>query len=1029
MWTLLVLAAPVAPVGGQGLASGAIEGRVETAAGAPVANARVSIVDSSSGRRQSTVSSGSGRFVFENVAVGGPYALSAIAIGFSPRAQPGVVVHLGDRISRSIVLAPVAQELQAMTVSATERDAGAGGPVHDVPGEAVRTLPLYKRDFAGLLLMASQATQPTGSTNISIGGQHPRLNLIQVDGGTASDFLGLNATPGSGTGARALSIEALDEIRILIAPFDVRQGGFTGGLINAVTRSGTNRPQRSAFINYGSERLAGPDTSGRNDPFNTWQYGMSAGGPIIRDRLHYFAAADIQAQATPLIGKPIDDPTIGGSDSLAKRLTEIASTQYGFNPGGPEFPVLHQPKVSVFGKLTWQPGAAHLLAFTVNLSNADLDGLGRPSMRDGWQLSGSGSTTRVRNLTTRLTANSSRGSISNELVAGVTTSNTDIASALRTPVFVISGPPGKTNLSMGSTKNAQGTQTDERIIELTDNVTWSRDAHTITTGVQGQLLHIYDDIFINHWGTWTFASIDSFANRIPNRYEIALPLAARPEGPVADYAPYQLAGYLQDRWIASSRLTLTVGARVDVPFLGHPEQNPALLSSATLGSIDTRELPAGNAVLSPRVGFAYDLGARHDWVLRGGAGGFAGHPPLVYFNGAYTGTGQVSANLTCSTGVPAPTIDVDNLPTQCLTGIGPAAKPPAVTVFDPSFAFQQAIKYDVGVDHTVRGIRLSVDFMHSTTRHTPFVRDMNLIEQGTNAEGRVMYGTIASNGTVSPRRQDAAFLSVFRYETRTADRSNSVTLEAGKAWRDGLMQVGYTWSKSEDVMSLSGANGSATLMSNPLDGSMTERKLRRSARDIPHNFVATAAVPLRFGVIASALYRVRAGTPFAYLVYGDANADGVAVPLAAGGVSNDLAYIPRDSVDVSLSNPADYAKLDSLIRSEPCLDDQRGRVMARTSCRNPRVMALDARLAKRFRFGGARSMEMSLDIFNLPNLLRSQWGRVRETAAGEGISLLAITGYDALRDRPLYAMMNPERSKVVVDASRWRMQLGARIDY
>jgi hypothetical protein len=1026
---LVALCTPIFVAIGQGLAGGAIEGRVQTSGGASIPNARISIVDSSSGRRQFTVAGGTGRFTFENVVIGGPYSLVATAIGYAPHTETGIVVHLGDRISRTVAMTPVAQPLQAVEITeSTERDAGAGGPVHDVPGHAVRNLPLLKRDFVGLLLMAPQATQSTGSSNISIGGQHPRLNLIQVDGGTASDFLGLNATPGASIGARALSVEALDEIRILIAPFDVRQGGFTGGLINAVTRSGTNRAQRSAFVNYGGNQLVGPDSGGRpSERFDTWQYGASASGPILRDRLHYFAVADIQSQATPLAGAAIDDPAVGSSDSVARQVAQVASTQYGFSPGGPEFPVLHQPNFNAFGKLTWQAASTHLLALSVNASNASTEGLGRPGMRDGWQLSGSGFTTRVRNLTTRLTVNSRLGPITNELVAGASTSNTDIASALRAPVFLIGTAPGKSALAVGSTRNAQGTETDERIFELTDNVTWTRGEHTFTTGVQAQRLHIYDNLLIGRWGTWTFANVDSFAKGVAQRYDVSLPLGARPEGPVADYSPYQLAGYVQDRWFASSRLTLTLGARVDIPYVGEPAQNLALLANTALGPIDTRDLPAGNGVVSPRLGFSYDLGAKHDWLLRGGAGGFAGHPPYVYFNGAFSSTGQEQATLTCLTGVPTPTADVDHLPTQCLSGAGPSVGKPAVTVFDPSFRFQQAVKYDVGVDHSIRGIRLSLDVMYSTTRHTPFVRDLNLVAQGTNAEGRTMYGSIVStSGAARPVRRDTLFGPIYRYENRTADRSTSATVEAGKTWGDALVQVGYTWSRSDDVMSMSGAGGAQTMTSNPLDGIMTDRRLRRSARDTPHNFVATAAVPLRGGVTAAALFRMRSGTPFAYVVSGDANADGVQVPV--NGVSNDLAYVPRDSLDLSLSKPSDYSRLDSFIRSERCLATQRGAVMGRTSCRNPSVMSLDARVSRRFTIGATRRAELSVDIFNLANLLHRDWGLVRETAAAEGVPLLAITGYDVAMNRPRYAVLDQSRAHVIVDASRWRLQLGARIE-
>ena len=1022
---LAMLLLPFASARAQGISGAAVEGRVAGPAGESIPNARVSLVDSSTGRYQRSTSGTTGRFTFENVPVGGPYTVEVRAIGFVPRAIPGIFVHLGDRVTRDVILSSLAYQLAAVTVRAgSEHDAGAGGPVHDIPGEAVRNLPLRKRDFVGLLAMAPQAS---GSSNLSINGQHTRLNAIQVDGGTASDFLGLNVTPGAGTGARALSIEALRELRILIAPFDVRQGGFTGGLINAVTRSGTNRHEQAAFVNFGGNRLVGPDTAGQgSDAFTTLQYGASAGGPIIRNRLHYFAVADLQAQATPATGLRIDHPSVSGSDSLAERVALVAQNQYGFDPGGSSAPILRQPNTTLFTKLSWQPASAHLLELTTNFSDARNDAIIRASLRDGWQLSGSGSATHVRNVTNRLKATSTIGGIANELIASVTTSNTDIASFLRVPVFLVGTIPGKLPLSLGSTRNAQGTQTDQRLIELTDNVTWNHGDHTVTTGVQSQLLHVYDNFFLGRWGAWTFANVDSFAKGVAQRYEVAVPLAARPEGPVADANPYQIAGYLQDRWHLAPRVTLTAGARIDVPFLGSPAQNPALLADAALGNIDTHQLPSGNAVFSPRVGAAVDLGSKRDWLVRGGAGGFAGHPPYIYVASAFANTGQEGALLTCTlaNGVPAPTTDVDRLPTKCVNSGAPTAAKPTVTVFDPAFRFQQAIKYDIGVEHAVLGVRFAMDLIHSRTRNTPFVRDVNLVELGTSVEGRTMYGQLTPRTggvTVTTARRDSvAFGPIYQYGNRSADRSTSVTLEAGKTWTDGLVQVGYTWSRSEDVMSLSGTTAVMTMITNPLDGTMTNRRLRRSARDIPHNFVATAVAPARFGVTVSGLFRLRSGTPYAYLATGDPNADGFA---------NDLVYVPRDSLDVTLTRPADYGALDAFIMGEACLRNHRGSIIGRTTCRNPRVMSFDSRFAKRVRLRSLKSAEIGLDIFNVPNLLRRQWGLVRETSSGESVPLLSMAGYDGALNRPRYDLAAPARAHVLTDLSRWRLQLGARFEY
>jgi hypothetical protein len=1022
---------PGVGVQAQGVAGAALQGTVERASGAPLPDVRIALTDSRTGNRRYATSSAHGSFAFETVPVGGPYTLEVTAIGFVPTVMSGITLHLGDRLMRRVVLDELAQRLVGVTVAGDAfRDAGSGGPVHDVPGEAARALPLPRRDFVGLLAMASQAS---GSANLSIGGQHNRLNAIQVDGGSASDFLGLDVTPGANVGARALSLESLQELRILIAPFDVRQGGFSGGLINAVTRSGTNQFRGSAFVSTGRNDLVGADTAGTPvDPFTMVQYGVSAGGPIVRDRLHYFVVADIQSQQTPATGLAVNDRSVGVADSAALRIAQIIRDRYHFDPGGTQVPVLQQPNSTVFTKLSWQPASAHLVELTNNFSDARSDALARGITglkRDGWQLSLSGSSSHVRNNTTRVKATSIFGVISNELIASVAIANLETQSTTRAPTFLVSGATSALlPIAAGSTKGAQNTITDQRLVEFTDNVTWSRDDHLVTAGVQTQLAHIHDSFFLGAWGTWTFADADALAQGTATKYEINIAPPNRPEGPLADYSPFQLAAYAQDRWQATPHLTLTGGLRIDAPFLGNPTSNAALLADAALGHIDTGRLPAGNAVISPRLGFAYGMGRDGTWLLRGGAGSFSGHPPYAWVSGAYSTTGQDQATLTCvaANGIPAPTADVDHLPVRCLNSGGLSTAKAPVTIFAPDFHFQQAVKIDIGIEHDIgNGLTASMDMIHTRTRDAAFLRDVNLVDLGADAEGRIMYGRITNRGSafdVTTSRLDSAFGPVYRFENRSGERSTSLTLELQKSWSSGLLQVGYTWSRTDDMMSMSGLQGPNIMASNPIDGSMTDRTLRRSARDIPHNVVVTAVMPVAFGVTASALLRARSGTPYSYTVNKDPNGDGFV---------NDLAYIPRDSLDVSLAQPATYRVLDAFIRSDACLRESRGQIMARNSCRNPAVATLDVRLARRLQLTSVRGTEVGVDIFNLPNLLNGDWGLVRESSSAEGLSLLEVAGWDAVANRPRYAVLDPlpGRSHVLADVSRWRVQLSARVDF
>lgn len=336
---------PLRSLPAQGVAGASVSGSVVASSGKPVANATVSLRDSTTGAIRTWTTHATGAFAFDNVQVG-PYILQTRAVGFSPASITGIVLHVGDKLQTQVVLKEnETQQLDAVLIrGSTLRDAGAGGPAYSIPGDAVRRLPLLNRDFVGLFAMAPQAT---GAIAYSISGQHSRFNAIQVDGGSSSDFFGVNVTPGSGAGAKSVSVEAIEEIRLLVAPFDVRLGGFSGGLINAVTRSGTNKLHGSSFVSFANASLVGPDTAeARAQDFNSTQVGFTVSGPIQRNRLQFFLAADIQSRRAQFVGPPVSDPVTGISAATAQRAEEIFRDTYGFSAGSAQPPPIDQPNTN-----------------------------------------------------------------------------------------------------------------------------------------------------------------------------------------------------------------------------------------------------------------------------------------------------------------------------------------------------------------------------------------------------------------------------------------------------------------------------------------------------------------------------------------------------------------------------------------------------------------------------------------------------------------------------------------------------------
>jgi hypothetical protein len=1011
--------------GAQGVAGASVYVHV-SARGAPVTEATVALVSYATGATRSARTGRDGFARFQAIEVGA-YRIDARAIGFKPATVDSVSARLGDRVVVEAALNDLdATQLPGVAITVPpSRDVSHGGPSGVINREQARYVPVLNRDFTSLFSLTGQALGRTPS----ISGQNFRFNSILIDGAAANDLFGTGVTPGSNAGARSMSLEAIDELRVSVAPFDVRYGGFTGGLISGVTKSGTNQRQHRAYSLYSRSGLTGRDTAGvRESPADQRQVGFSSGGPIVRGRLHYFGLVETEDRTRLHQDNPITDPATGITRATADSVRRLTQSLFGFDPGNAEAVELDQPNANTFLKVSWQASARH--AFTVSHSflSARSEGLVRSARSsqnsDGFQLSESGSVLRTRTMTSVLKSVNSWTRVTHEGILSLSSVRDVLDSRQRTPLFLVQGDVPGNYVAAGSVVGAQGTRTKYRSIEATSNTTLSLGSHLITLGTQNLFTRTDDNFVRGAWGVWSYPGVDAFARSAPSLYEVTLPLNG---GPRVNMNATRLSAYAQDEWQVTDALTLAGGVRYDHSLTNRPPTNTDLAERATLGNIDTGDFPSSYGALAPRVSLAFTPGADRRTVVRAGIGTFVGRLPLVWLGNAFSGTGQQSTILTCRTmgSVPAPTVNIDALPTNCLTQ--GTRTVPTVTSFDPRFRMHQATKYAVGLDRDLGfGISATLDLVLTRSRDNLGITDDNLVPQGTNAEGRAMYGSLAATGAARVARRDIAYGPVYRLANVSGERSTSAAATMRRTWSDrGIAQVSYTWSRAEDVMSVVGNNGVLMFRNNPVDGSLEQRALRRSGRDVPHTLIAMGTLPMGKRTTATLLYRLRSGLPYAYTIGSDVNAD--------GGTRNDLARIPKDSSDISLSNPAQYGALERFIRDERCLRDARGRLMTRNSCRNPMVQVLDFRVTQAIRLHGSQRVELDADLFNVLNALRPNWGLVRETSDREDVPLLNVSGWDTARNRPVYAVPArdgiatlPSRRRVLPNASKWRMQLGAR---
>lgn len=1054
-----VLAASLAPasLGAQGVTSAAVSGRVTDADGAAVPAADVTVTNVSTGARASRRTGDDGRYLFENLAPGGPYRIDLRALGFEPAKLENVTLALNQQATFNFVLNRVAVQVSGVTVTAEVNpliNTTRTGPSTLISGQSLSLLPNLTRSFTDLISTSPLAGTAQSST--SIGGQNNRFNNIQIDGGVNNDVFGLAAsgTPGGQANAHAISIEALKEYQIQIAPFDIRQGSFTGGLVNAVTKSGTNEFHGSVFGYYINQDLVGKDTAGNKvSSFLTEQYGFSVGGPIVRDRVQFFATGDWQHRGLPFSSQfLIGADTTGGRDSLgvgirasrADSVINILKTKYGFNPGSFNAPTLQSPDKNLFGKLSIHIGTNSDLELSHNYVNANVDNLTRSPLfgsqfRDGYQLTNSGwGQKNTTNTTRAIWKGLFFNKYSNELLVGRNAIRDSRALPNNVPLILVNGNrPGDTSsvrpvtmLAAGSDKFSQNNFLNQDIYEITDNVTFAVRRHVITVGTHNEFYKFSNGFFPGSFGVWAFANPESLAVGHAYHYEIALSADTirRPQGAIANFNVQQLGGYMQDVWTATPKLRITAGLRVDVPLIDHPAQNP-VLDTLTGLKINTSNSPTGNALWSPRLGFNYDAKGDGSVIVRGGLGVFTGRPPYVWVSNAFGNTGLESFTLSCNLdSVPVFTVNLAQQPKQCALGSPNTNAVRTINYFDPSFKFPQDLKASLGLDGQLPwNVVGSFDFLYTKAMEQFYLTDVNLqgVQSGEAGEGgRPMYGTInPANGRATAVRVNAGFAQVIEHKNDNRDRSVFLSGQLQRAIGRVSFSVGYTYSHTDDVISLTSSIASSNLNFAPLDGPLAHRNLRTSAFDTPHKLTASGTVNIPGDVYLSLVYLGLSGAPFSYVVQGDANGDGIS--------GNDMVYVPIDSADITLAPGQSWTTLNNYINSEPCLAGNRGHLLPRNTCRNSWQNFLNARITKPVQTVHGQSVELSLDVFNILNLMSSRWGRIKQTAQFEEQPLLTLAGYDGVNQRGIYRLLLPTKDAVLSNSlsSRWRLQMGLRYTF
>ncbi|HEX8392607.1 MAG TPA: TonB-dependent receptor, partial [Longimicrobium sp.] len=793
--------------------TGAISGRVTSAEGEGIAGAQITIRNQSVGLTRTVVTREDGRYRVPSLPVGGPYSVAVSTIGRASQTRANLNVGLGQDLRVDFELVSQTLVLEGVTVSAQRNpilspaNKGISTAISDT---AIQRLPTLNRNFTDFVRLAPQVSQ-TGP-GLSGGGVNNRFNNIQIDGASENDLFGLGTSgqPGGQASGKSISVESVKEYQILLSPFDVRQGNFAGLLVNAVTKSGTNDFSGSAYYFTRNQDLA------REQPyindFEQTQYGFSLGGPIIRDRLHFFINPEWQDRTTPAGGPYFGQDTAGATPITVTRaqITEFQEILrgYGIEPGS-EFQVNNtNPLTNFFGRLDLDlPELNSRMVLRHNYGRAEDDNFSRNAT--DFRLSSNGYFFEsTKNATVGQLFTTFSPSLYNELIVGYNTIRDRRTPNSRSPQIRVE--IGNQDLVAGGEQSSQGNTLDQDIFEFTNNLSWQRGSHRFDIGTKNEFYHIDNFFAASSFGVYEFNSLADFRAGTVRTYRLAANARdPKAELPHAVFNASQYGFYLQDQWEPSSRFSLTAGIRADMPVLNDKPLFTQVVAD-TFGR-RTDEVPSGNVQFSPRVGFNWSLSENNRSQIRGGVGVFVGRPAFVLIGNAFQNNGTGIATLTCGTGTPraAPKFSPDpaNQPQECATGGGLATGIiGSVNLLDKDLRFPSTFRGSLAIDHELPGgFVASLQGLYTHAVEQFFYEDLNLKNpQGllVDNRGRTLHDTIPTTGIANPERVSTKFSEVINVTNQNKDYAYNLTAGLQRRFRNSLeLSAFYTYSKARDVIS------------------------------------------------------------------------------------------------------------------------------------------------------------------------------------------------------------------------------------
>jgi hypothetical protein len=1015
-----VVACTAATATAQGVTTGSMTGVVTDSQMSPVSGANVIAIHVPSGTNYETTTRADGRFVILGMRVGGPYIVTVAYTGtgtaFEPETVEDLQVNLGVSTDVNVTVKAISvQETvtvvgQSDTVFSSNRTGAATAVVRD----QIATLPNLTNRLDNFTRLTPQAS------GLSVAGQDSRLNNITVDGSYFNNSFGLGNTPGDRTGVSPISPQAVEQIQVNVAPFDVRQGNFVGAGINTVTRSGTNQFIGSVYRQFRTEDQVGTkakDLAVNPGTFEFANTGFFVGGPIVRNKAFFFTNFEDEELTRPgtVFQSNPGGVTPAGSvtrvlTSDLERVSAFMRNSFNYDAGPWQGYDFGTPARRFLIKGDYNLNASNKITFRYNQldSNTDVIMSGSSSLGFGGRNNNLFSMN-FDNSNYRILENIKSGigewnsvigsSMSNSLIVGYTTQDESREPrGAFFPMIDILGGDNTTYMSLGFEPFTPNNELRYNTFQLQNNFTKFSSKHTLTFGGTLERYESENVFFPGSQSVYVYNTIDDFFTDLngyltnPNRttspvnlrrFQVRYNNIPGQEKPIQPLEVLYTGAYAQDEWSVSDNLKLTLGLRFDVPFFGDTGYANAEADARTFRDengqpvqYETAKLPDANVLWSPRAGFNWNVDSERRTQVRGGSGIFTGRPAYVWISNQIGNTGVLTGfeqqdNTTARPFNPDPN---RYKPTDVT---GAPARTYELALTNPDFKFPQVWRTNVALDRRLPwGITGTAEYIYSKDVNGVYYINANL-----PAAQSVFAGADTRNRYTSNRLYSNISNATVLKNQNVGDSWN-LAFSGNKNFSGGFVKAAYSYGEAQNTVD-AGSIAFGSWNNNQHPGDPNNPGLGYTAGSPGHRFFLTGSYSKEYfgfgATTVSAFYEARTIGNASYVFSGDLNGD--------GGTLNDLIYIHRDVSEMNFqtytSGGRTYtaaeqaAAWNAYIEQDDYLREHRGEYAQRGAVFLPLVKRLDFTVAQDLFTtlkGRRHAFQFRVDFINFGNLLNSDWG-------------------------------------------------------